>query len=413
MEHRLDVGRITEYRETADGFLDLHVSFSKIGPLVYQRVDGTLETEYLTEEELFNEDSLATATGKPVTYLHPPEWVNKDNARKYTRGSTGTKIIKDTPFATILATVHDGELIDVIKSGKAKQVSAGYTTKVKKGDDGKLYQTGRVYNHIAVVPLGRAGDSVKVHYDSIPDLAYQVTDEDKQDTTMPTDLKTPTTIAQLKLDDKTTIQIGTSEGEQAIARYLRDALDDLRTLSDECVTLQKKADGADKLKTDLTAVTTERDQHKARADVAEAKLTELKTDQEKKTDDAALKSAFDSGYQRHVLEVTAVKFLPDEVKLDAAMSSKDIKLAVIKNQLKLKTDSDESKHYDSQSEAYVDAAYDLITKQDSSVNLRVVTASSSQTQMNQDGRKKVVMAEEEEMVPGYKKPLRYSRKTAM
>jgi hypothetical protein len=164
-EQRLDAGVIKDWRETPEGFLDVNITFSKVGSLVYQRGDGTLQTEYLTEEELFNEDSLATATGKPVTWQHPPEWVTKDNARKYARGSTGTKIIKDTPFATILATVHDGELIDIIKSGKAKQVSAGYTTEVVKGDGGKLYQTARRYNHFSVVPQGRAGADVRVHYD--------------------------------------------------------------------------------------------------------------------------------------------------------------------------------------------------------------------------------------------------------
>lgn len=165
LELRLDTGVIKDWRETPEGFLDLNITFSKAGSLVYQRADGTLETEYLTEDELFNEDSLATATGKPITWQHPPEWVTKDNVRKYARGSTGTKIIKDTPFATILATVHDGELIDIIKSGKAKQVSAGYTTKVVKGDGDKLYQTARQYNHFSVVPQGRAGADVRVHFD--------------------------------------------------------------------------------------------------------------------------------------------------------------------------------------------------------------------------------------------------------
>lgn len=137
--YRLDsIGKLVNYRETAEGFLDIFCSFSRVGPLVYQRADGRLETEYLTEEELFDEESLSTATGKPVTYLHPPGgMITKDNVRHYARGSTGTKVIKDTPFATIVATVHDAELIDVIKSGRARQVSAGYTTNVVKGDDGK------------------------------------------------------------------------------------------------------------------------------------------------------------------------------------------------------------------------------------------------------------------------------------
>jgi hypothetical protein len=147
-------------------FLDLHLTFSKVGPLQYQRADGTLETEYLTEKELFDEESLATATGKPVTFLHPPEgMVTKENVRRHTRGTTGTKILRNDPFAVIVATVHDAELIEVIKSGRAKQVSAGYTTNVVKGDDGKLYQTSRCYNHLVVVPYGRAGELVKVHYD--------------------------------------------------------------------------------------------------------------------------------------------------------------------------------------------------------------------------------------------------------
>ena len=165
--YRIDsVGEIKDYRETREGFLDLHLSFSRVGPLEYQRADGRIETEYLTEKELFDEESLATATGKPVTFLHPPDgMVTKDNFRHYARGSTGTKIIRNDPFAVIVATIHDSELIEVVKSGRAKQVSAGYSTNVVKGDDGKLYQTSRCYNHLAVVPYGRAGELVKVHYD--------------------------------------------------------------------------------------------------------------------------------------------------------------------------------------------------------------------------------------------------------
>lgn len=165
--YRIDaVGEIQEFRETREGFLDLHLSFSRVGPLVYQRADGALETEYVTEEELFNEESLATATGKPVTFLHPPDgMVTKDNFRHYARGSTGTKIIRNDPFAVIIGTIHDSELIEVVKSGRAKQISAGYTTNVVKGDDGKLYQTSRCYNHFSVVPEGRAGSEVRVHYD--------------------------------------------------------------------------------------------------------------------------------------------------------------------------------------------------------------------------------------------------------
>lgn len=159
------VGKIKSYRETAEGFLDLFLTFARAGTLEYVRADGTVETEYVTPEALFDEESLSTATGKPITYLHPPERVTKDNFWKFARGSTGTKIVRDDPFATIVATVHDAALIDVIKSGKAREVSAGYTANVVRRGDGKLYQENRVYNHFSVVPLGRAGADVKVHFD--------------------------------------------------------------------------------------------------------------------------------------------------------------------------------------------------------------------------------------------------------
>ena len=69
-----------------------------------------------------------------------------------------------------------------MKSGKARQISMGYTTKVVKKDDGKLYQTARRYNHAALVKTGRAGSEVKAHYDSLDSfggeaVAVQVLDE--------------------------------------------------------------------------------------------------------------------------------------------------------------------------------------------------------------------------------------------
>ena len=98
---RLDIGEITSYRETPEKFLDLYLTFSRVGPLVYQRADGSLETEYVTEDELFDEESLASACGKPITLGHPNTWVTADNARQFQRGSTSHKVIKDSPFVTI------------------------------------------------------------------------------------------------------------------------------------------------------------------------------------------------------------------------------------------------------------------------------------------------------------------------
>ena len=123
---RLDLGTIKSYQRTPEGFLSIYMSVSKVGSLTYQRFDGSLENEHLSEEELFNETSLATLVGKPVTLEHPPEWLSSNNIRKYIRGAISHKVIKDSPFLTVLATVYDSETIQAIESGKARQISAGY-----------------------------------------------------------------------------------------------------------------------------------------------------------------------------------------------------------------------------------------------------------------------------------------------
>lgn len=168
---RLDTsGIIQNYQRTPEGFLNIFMTIARVGDLTYQRSDGTLENEYLSEQELFNKDSLASLVGKPITLDHPPEWVSSENVRKYIRGSVGHKVIQDTPFLTVLGTVHDAETIEAIESGKTRQVSAGYRARVVRGDDGKIYQQGREYNHISVVALGRAGADVRVHFDSLKNI---------------------------------------------------------------------------------------------------------------------------------------------------------------------------------------------------------------------------------------------------
>lgn len=172
--YRIDaIGEITNYQESPEGFLTLFMTFSKVGPLEYRRADGTVEIEHVTEETLFDEESLTTAAHKPICYLHPPERVTAHNFWKFARGATGSKIIRDEPYATIIGTIHDATLVDIVKSNKARQISAGYTVQTVRKADGKLYQQNRVYNHFSVVPSGRAGSDVRVHLDS-PDSDLNV-----------------------------------------------------------------------------------------------------------------------------------------------------------------------------------------------------------------------------------------------
>lgn len=178
MSFRLDTGTIHKSEKTPDGFLRIYANFSKVGPLRYLRADGSIQIEHVTEDTLFNEDSLQTASLKPITLLHPKEKiVTPQNARQEQRGFVGNTIYKNYPYATIVATVTDAEAIESIESGKTTQISAGYRCLTRQRADGEFEQVNRNYNHFALVPNGRAGADVCLHLDGEDDFAVAVLDD--------------------------------------------------------------------------------------------------------------------------------------------------------------------------------------------------------------------------------------------
>lgn len=154
---------------TPEGFLNCYMRVAKTGDLQYRNADGSTRTEYVPETTLFNADSVATLKGKPVTLEHPPALLTAETAKDYLTGSTLNLVKYDGSFLGIMATIHDKPTIDAVRSGKARQVSCGYTCDLVKRADGKYEQRNRQYNHVAITRKGRAGSSVAVHMDSVSD----------------------------------------------------------------------------------------------------------------------------------------------------------------------------------------------------------------------------------------------------
>lgn len=117
-------------------------------------------------EDVFDEASLKSLIGKPVTLQHPNVMVDSRNAKDYVKGSIlgepridGENIICDL-------VIYDKELIDLIApedengerrlSHDFKDLSLGYTAKLEKIENTNEYkQTEIEYNHVAVVKEGR------------------------------------------------------------------------------------------------------------------------------------------------------------------------------------------------------------------------------------------------------------------
>ena len=167
--------RLSEHRyKTPEGYLVCVDSIlSRTGKQTYSRdelfKDGRsdeVEVER-SAEEVFSEKTLASFENKPLTIEHPEEDVTPANHNKYSvgfirdvkRGKDGSE---DVMLGTIVVT--DAEAIELIETGKLKELSCGYDCDIE--DEDNPQQRNIRGNHVALCEHGRAGiarivDSVK------------------------------------------------------------------------------------------------------------------------------------------------------------------------------------------------------------------------------------------------------------
>jgi uncharacterized protein len=174
---RLDNGYLQNIT-TSDGFLRAKVSIAKTGVFSYLHADGKIIKEAKLPEELFSQTTLDSLKGVPVTNEHPPVndsngLINQTNYSKYVRGSLGEIVVLDGDHIVTTETIYDAELIKQLKNGEKREVSIGFETDVEftsgvyKGQRYDAVQRNIKINHLAHVKNGRAGESVKVHLDSV------------------------------------------------------------------------------------------------------------------------------------------------------------------------------------------------------------------------------------------------------
>lgn len=124
-------------------------------------------------DDVFAQASLDSLKLIPLTVLHPAgdEDVTPVNARNLSVGTTGETITHDERLVYTSLKVTAQDAIDAIASGEYRELSCGYTRALDMtpGEwEGQPYD-GRMtnidYNHIAFVPLGRAGSDVRLTVD--------------------------------------------------------------------------------------------------------------------------------------------------------------------------------------------------------------------------------------------------------
>ena len=155
--------KISDNIEMEEGTGYLFCKNSILGHVGVQKYKGTevgLEDENIVDVvreaiDVFDEDSLASFDGKPITLYHPEEKVTSKNFQKYAVGHVknvhrdGDNIVGDL-------VIQDADAIELVVDGKLKDLSLGYQADLVPTADGRLKQEKIIINHLAIVEEGRA-----------------------------------------------------------------------------------------------------------------------------------------------------------------------------------------------------------------------------------------------------------------
>ena len=170
---RYDYGQVTNKEITPEGYLKVMCKAARTGTQLYTRGDGTQVREYRPEEEVSKPESLASFGMKAVTLGHPRVQLDSDNTKLYQIGHAGSQVRFSDGFVEVAVVITDADAIEKINRGDAQEVSAGYRVDYDPTPgitpDGQSYdgvQRNIFVNHIAIVPKGRAGSSVRLLLDS-------------------------------------------------------------------------------------------------------------------------------------------------------------------------------------------------------------------------------------------------------
>lgn len=154
--------------DTPEGFLICHdVPIARTGLQDYLArelmLDGDpdrIVTVQRHPEDVFEDATLASFEGKPITDGHPPENVGPENYAAYTKGHV-QNVRRDGDYIVADLYINDANLANEVRNNVKREVSCGYLCNYIP--DGSGYKQTRIRgNHLAVVPKGRAGASVSI-----------------------------------------------------------------------------------------------------------------------------------------------------------------------------------------------------------------------------------------------------------
>lgn len=189
-----DSADLTGVHFTPEGYLEAAVRISRTGIQDYLgselgRPDLPRVRVYRGEEAVFDKAALEGFAHIPVTLEHPRGMVNSSNWKDHAVGHTANEILRDGEYLKIGVRVTDAKAVNDVRAGK-REVSVGYEAELDwtpgKTPAGELYDCRQVRispNHLAITAAGRAGSMARIG-DSWG--AAPIHDHEKEGAAMPT-----------------------------------------------------------------------------------------------------------------------------------------------------------------------------------------------------------------------------------
>lgn len=172
-EHiRYDQGEL-KVIETGEGFLKAEATIARPGVFSYATETGESRQAKLPDE-ILSPATVESAKGVPITDTHPkvdglPVFVTPENYKDFSEGNFSEPRVENGLLKGLI-TIYDSALIEDVKAGK-KELSIGFacdednTPGVYQGQAFDTAQRNIRINHVAIVDVGRAGPSVRIHID--------------------------------------------------------------------------------------------------------------------------------------------------------------------------------------------------------------------------------------------------------
>lgn len=169
-----DAFTVDGVRRTSDGYLAAFARVARTGIQEYRgaelgRPDLDKVRVYRPAEEVFSADALRSFAHRPVTLRHPNVPVTAKNWKKHAGGQTGDEVVRDGEYVRVPMVMMDQALIDAYERDGVKELSMGYSTDIKwtagvtdAGEEYDAIQTAIRGNHLAVVPVARGGDQLRI-----------------------------------------------------------------------------------------------------------------------------------------------------------------------------------------------------------------------------------------------------------